>query len=317
MAVVGDVGRAAVRFALADPNGELREDSIRSFKAEDHTTISGALMAFKKELEFSAFPPRCCLAVAGIPRGDTISITGSRWFISRSGLTSMLQYEPVILNDFAANAWAVSAASAKAIQPLGSRSPSMGAGTYLVIGTGTGLGVASFTREADGRVSVVTTEAGHSHLLPDAPEIQPLLPLIKADAGDLCAETLLSASGLIRLRNVIAGVRERSVKEASAEDVVRAASAGDPHARQACSLFALAFWQFAGNLTLIYGAWEGVILTGNMINSLKTILSRPELKQAFSIHGPYARILGTVPVGCLLPKHPELRGAAEAVRKVN
>lgn len=313
-AIIGEIGKTSARFALTDAAGNLLPSSIHTFLAEKHNTISGALMAFKEESRLQVLPGRCALAVAGVPRGDTISITNGRWFISRSGLAAMLKQPPLILNDFAANVWAVSATSQRDLQAAGAAVPSSGAGTFVVIGMGAGLGVAAFTRAEDGTVTVLATEAGHCELCDDSPEIAPYLPAVHRAARGTYAESLLSLRGLAALRNAIAAERGTAAMLETGEQVLEAASRGDAVARKATELFGKALWRFAGNLALVYGAWDGVFLSGAMVSALRPILRQPESRQRFVVGGPYAAMLRNVPAAFLLLEHSELRGAAEAIR---
>lgn len=313
-AVVGDIGKTSARFALTDASGNFVQSSVRTYSSDNHNTISGALMAFKEECGLPVLPGRCALAVAGVPRGDTISITNSRWFISRSGLAAMLKHPPLVINDFAANVWAVSATHQRDLQAVGAAAPSNGPGTFVVIGMGAGLGVAAFMRSEDGAVSVMPTEAGHSEFTDDSPELAPYVAALRREARGSHAEGLLSLRGLASLRNAIAADQGQSSRLETGDQVIQAAARGDPHARKATDLFAKSLWRFAGNLTLIYGAWDGVFLTGAMVNALRSVLRQAESRQRFVIPGPYATMLRNVPAAFLLLDHSELRGAAEAIR---
>jgi glucokinase len=315
-ALIGEIGKTSARFALTDAAGNFREASVRSYAADRHNTISGAMMAFKEESGLPVLPSRCSLAVAGVPRGDTISITNSRWFISRSGLAAMLKRPPLVINDFAANVWAVSATQQRDLQAIGSSTPTDGPGTFVVIGMGGGLGVAAFTRSEDGTVSVLATEAGHSEFFDDSPDVQPYAEAIRRQPrGGPTAEALLSSRGLAGLRNAVAAAQGKSGTIETGEEVLQAASHGDPHARKATELFSKALWRFAGNLTLTYGAWDGVFLTGKMVNALRSVLRQAEARQRFVLNGPYSAMLRNVPAAFLLLEHSELRGAAEAIRQ--
>ncbi len=302
-------------FALTDGAGNLREDGIRSYQADRHSTISGALMAFKDESGLTTLPRRCALAVAGVPRGDTISVTSSRWFISKSGLAAILQKPPLVINDFAANVWAVSASGPESIEPAGGPMPAQGPGTFAVIGMESGLGVAAFTRGDESLVTVLATEAGHSELIDLSPDMAPIIGFLR-DRNRYCsAETLLSASGLAAIYNTLAEQQGITGRTEHGDDVIREAALGDGVASRAVGLFAKAVWRFAGNLTLIYGAWDGIFLTGSIVNALRDTLSQPEVRQSFAVTGPYANMLRTVPAGFFLLEHSALRGAAEAIRQ--
>ena len=171
-ALVGDIGRTAIRLGLTDGRGRLRHETIRSYQSADHSTVSGAISNFEREWHLPAQPRRCALAVSEPILGDTISITGSRWFVSRSGLAAMLRTSPIILNDFAANAWALSAPEyAGDIEHVeGPKLAPSKPGTYCIVGVGSGLGVAVLNRDEHRRVNVVATGAGRCGFMAGLPE---------------------------------------------------------------------------------------------------------------------------------------------------
>lgn len=313
-ALVGHVGRLGVSFALTDRSGALREETVRPYEAARHATISAALMAFKDESGLTSLPRRCVLAVAGIPRGDTISVTSSRWFISKTGLTAILQRPPLVLNDFAAKVWAVSASGPDHIEPAGEAAPSSGPGTFMVVGMGSGLGVAAFIRDEKDQITIIPTEAGHSELVDHSPEMAPIIDIVRKQNRFCSAESLLSSNGLAAIYNALPG-RQSEDRLAAAEEIMEAASNGDEQAARACLLYARALWRFAGNLTLIYGAWDGLFFTGRIVKALRATLSNPDVRQSFVITGPYANMLRAVPAGYLLIDHSTMRGAAEAIRR--
>lgn len=313
-ALVGHVGRTGVRFALTDPSGTLLEETARDYEAERHATISAALMAFKDDCGLTSLPRRCALAVAGIPRGETVSVTSSRWFISKAGLTAILQRPPLVINDLAAKVWTVGASGEGHVEAAGERAPSSGPGTYVLIGMGNGLGVAAFIRDEQQSLTIVSSEAGHSDLVDPSPEMAPIVERIRSENRFCSAESLLSSDGLAAIYNVLIDGEQHMARAASAEEVIAAASRGQERAEKACILYTRALWRFAANLVLIYGAWDGLFFTGRIARALRGQLANPQVRQNAAVAGPFANILRNVPAGLLLLEHSTLRGAAEALR---
>lgn len=314
-AVVASIARTSITLALTDADGQLRPETVHRYDSNTHPTVSAAYMAFGKDIGLSRLPKRCGIAVAGVPRGDTISVTSSRLFISKSALNAVFD-QSLVINDFAANAWSVSTTDPALVQPAGTTAPGSGAGTYLVLGMWLGLGVAAFIRDAGGRVTVLPTEAGHAELVDSAPEIAPLVETIRRCNRHCTAETLLASDGMAALANAMVEQQGGTARYASAEDVIAATERGDAEARKASVLFAKALWRYAGNLTLIFGAWDGLFLTGRIVDALRPILAEPEVRQGFIIPGPFANLLRDVPAGFLLIENSELRGVAEALRRL-
>jgi len=316
-AIVGDIGRQTIRLALTDSAGELRRDTIKAYEAATQSTISGALTTFARECGLNVLPRRCALAVSGATRGDTISITNSRWFVSRSGLRSMLQGDPILINDFAAIAWSLTSPKGSARidrTDQGMICPATKAGTYCIIGTGSGLGVAVVQRDEFGHYSVLATEAGHCSFTPSVSDWPPVIEIMRRSAICQTAEHYMSAAGLHRTYLACAEHLRIEPRAANSVEVMRLVETSrDVAAVKAVDLIARALWQFAGNMVLSHGAWDGVILTGSLTHALSKVLRQQHVRDQFLVAGPYVRELQRVPCGFASFDHAELEGAAQAL----
>ena len=314
LAVIADIGRRAVRLCLTDDLGRLRPETLRSYDPTQQSTISGALSAFGSESDLRTLPRRCAISVSGPAVGETISVTNSRWYVSRAGLSAMLQAPPLILNDFAAKAWAISCAdSGSQVETIaGARIDLATPGTRCLIGVGSGLGVAVIQRDARGHASVLPTEAGHCHFAGDIPELRDVLARLKA-RGPVSAEDLISERGLLAIYQAVVALDASVARANDAAGIVRLAIQNDSSARKAAEHFCRALWYFAGNMVLAYGAWDGVMLTGSVADALRGLIRLPELSADFVVAGPYQRQLREVPRALVTLEHAELHGAARAL----
>ncbi|MFL6734242.1 MAG: glucokinase [Sphingomicrobium sp.] len=316
VALVADVGRTTVRVGLTDERGRLDHNSVREYDPTAQPTISTAISAFGADSGMKALPRRAAIAVSGVPRGDTISITNSRWILSRQGLTAMFQAPPLILNDFAANAWAMSATHMGChMETLcGSSVQPQKVGTYCILGIGSGLGVAMMSRDENGFVNVLPTEAGHMGIMDGLPGLEPIIEQMRRGAGAVTAEQLISGPGLLAIYEALCAIRGRPSGAKTLHDLLAPTMMrGEPVIAEALELFTRCFWHFAGNMVLGYGAWDGVILTGSITAALRPTLRRPDLYRQFTIDGPYSRRLRDVPTATASFKHAELEGAAVAL----
>jgi glucokinase len=92
--LVADIGRQSVRFALSGGPAGIAPRETRSYHTADHATFTSALLAYLTEVgQRDAILPSV-LAVAGAARGDLINLTGSRWYISLSGVEAVLRSRP-------------------------------------------------------------------------------------------------------------------------------------------------------------------------------------------------------------------------------
>lgn len=314
LALVGDIGRTAVRLGLADETGKLRCETVRSYDRSLDASIPHLIGIFAGEMNLRALPSRCAIAISGVPRGDVIQVTNSRLVLSRLELARLIGAPPLILNDFAANAWAIgSEISASRVQALSGAVPKPHEpGAYCIIGVGSGLGVALLMRDAYGVVNVIPSEAGHMAFMSGLQGSAPVTESIGALRGHLSGEALLSKGGLVATYQALA--RLRGVDVLCVPDLMKQGAArNDALIAETHEFFAKALWHFAGNMVLAYGAWDGVILTGSVVAALRSAIRRPDLAQAFLIAGPYAERLREVPRSIESFEYAELEGAAAAL----
>ena len=313
--IVGHVGRKGLRFALTDAASGFKADSLRHYGADHGASVSGALSAFQHDLALPRLPERLAIAVAGLARGDAISITQTRWFVSRSGLQAMLGQPPLILNDFEAEAWALSGGRAMLSPAAAGPLPMLDRpGTYCVLGMTTGLGAAVLIRKPDGAVHVLATEAGHGGFAPGSPAMAALTARLFPDRHPVLAEPLISASGLVAIYTGLAAMQNLAPRFDTPEDITRAASS-DALARHACEMLCEAFWTQASSLVLTYGSWDGVIVTGKLAAALRQMLAAPRMQAVFAGTGKYARLLATVPRAIATLDQGALTGAAQALQR--
>ncbi len=313
-AVLGSIGRKHVRFALSGEDGSIRPGTIRSYSADATTGVSAALIAFQRDLNLPALPRRSAVSVPGLVRGDTISISNTRWFLSRSGLAAMLGEPPLILNDFAAEAWAFASVDTRVDEAFGGapgqllRQP----GCFLIIGITSGLGVAVVNRSETGAVTVLATEAGHGVFAGATDELARLANDLFAGQHPVASEDIVSARGLVAIHALLARRASVPPRAATPEDVTRLA-ATDPIARGACQLLARAFWAQAGNLVMTFGAWDGVLITGAVAGAIRPFLRQPEAQALFANSAKYRRALLSVPRSLIMLENAELIGLARAL----
>ncbi|WP_176484528.1 glucokinase [Sphingomonas spermidinifaciens] len=302
-AIVGHVGRKGMRLALVDAGGRIAPGSTRFHEAATVTSISGAISGFQREL---ALPPgaiRSAFAVAGLVRGDAISVTRTRWFLSRSGLAAMLGHPPIILNDFEAEAWALAARD--------------GAGalatTHCVAGATSGLGVAILRRDPARGITVIATEGGHAAFTPPDAELAAIVAALFPGRLSVGAEELISASGLVEVYTHLARTQGTAPRFTSPEAITAGADR-DTVAEAACETIAAAFAAHLGNLVLCHGAWDGVIVAGGLGAALAPMFRRPRVTAAFAGTGRHARSIAQVPIRFDTVPQGELLGAAEALK---
>ncbi|RYD48895.1 MAG: glucokinase, partial [Sphingomonadales bacterium] len=254
LALVADIGRQSVRFGLTGGELGLEPREVRRFMTSDHPTFTSALVAYLTAVNLREERLPSVLAVAGAARGDLINLTGSRWYISLSGVEAVLRVPPRALNECAANALALTLLPASAWTPLHGPAPRAvePGGNYVVIGTGTGLGVAALISAGD-RLVPVQSEAGHMAFAATTPEERKFADFCARKGLAVDVELLLGAPGLLLAYEALSDGQ----KLGKPEDVTRSVGR-DTAAAAAVRLWVEHLGSFAGDLAMAFGAWDGV-----------------------------------------------------------
>ena len=308
LALVADIGRHSVRFGLTGGEGGAAPRDIRTFLTAEHPTFTSALVTYLAGVGLQEARLPSVLAVAGAVRGDLINLTGSRWYISLSGVEAVLRMPPRALNECAANALALTQLPPSAFTPLAGPAPKPPGpgGHYVVIGTGTGLGVAALVTSGDTLVAV-QSEAGHMAFAPRTAEEKAFAAYCEGKGLAVDAETLLSAPGLLLAYEALSGGK----RLAKPEDVT-SSLARDPASGAAVRLFVEHLGAFAGDLALAFGAWDGVFLTGAIARALTPQLKDSGFRRRLEAKAAFRRQLAEVPVAVVNRSDLELLGAAAA-----
>lgn len=338
-ALLADVGGTNVRFALADsatPEA-LETGSVRRYRVAAFPTFADAARQYlvdsgldstesdvvdrgyvaQGELPANpgARPTHAVFAFAGPVLGDEVRLTNHAWTVSLSDVQRGLGFERVHgINDFAAMAYSVSLLGAGDLQLIGEgTAPSIGAArnqTFVVMGPGTGLGVAALLVR-DGVISALETEGGHTSFAPGTVEEQEILRRLSARFGRVSNERVLCGNGLVNIHlalSEIDGVEPEALKP---EDITsRAADGSCPRCVRTVERFCEMLGAAAGDLVLAYGGWNGVYLAGGIAPLLIPWLQRGGFRRRFEDKGRFAKTLAGVPTVVITHPDPGLLGTA-------
>jgi glucokinase len=302
--LLADIGGSTSRFAYANSGG--RPESIVAFASDTVTGIDAAISHYLEGIDVRL--DAAVLAVAGPIAGDEISLTNrttSGWRFRLGDLSQRFGLSPVhALNDFEALAWALprlGPADLRQIGPSGGRE-----GVKVVLGPGTGLGVAGLVPTGNGW-QVVPSEGGHSAFGPAAADEVPVFSRIMAECGGpVSAEMVLSGPGLMRLHRALHAVGGPM----SSEQIVAQAQVGDTAARATTDLFVRLLGRFAGDVALMFKATGGVYLSGGVAAGLGSLLDASIFRAAFEAHPPHQRWIASISTAQITCREPGLVGCA-------
>lgn len=308
--LLADIGGTNARFALAR-DGELQRTG--HVLVADYLGPLEAIRDFLNEATADMMPRRAALAFAGPVAEGKAQLTNGSWRVSASGLRRILGMDSVALvNDFAALAWALPKLGGRDLVPLGGGTAVRGA-PALVIGPGTGLGVAGYIPERHHAV-VLATEGGHATMAPADDRESALLDHLRTRFGHVSAERVLSGPGLENLYQAIAAQESAAVAPRPADEIVaEAQSGGERLSVAALNVFCAMLGTVAGNLALTLGARGGVYIAGGIVPRFIEFLAASDFRARFEAKGRFAPYLAAIPVYVIVHPDPAFVGLASLV----
>ncbi len=211
-----------------------------------------------------------------------------------------------LLNDFEAVAHALPALAPADLQLHGGGE--FGAGTRLVLGPGTGLGVAAWLPSGGG--VVLAGEGGHARLAPGNAREAALLARLADQEGFVAAEDVLSGPGLLRLHRILCVEAGLAPACHEAAEVWQQWLAGNAIARTAVALFTTFLGRYAGDLALAFGATGGVYLAGGIVPGWGEHFDTARFREGFEAKGRCRDYVAAIPSATITRPNPSLLGMA-------
>ncbi|MDP1733191.1 MAG: glucokinase [Sulfuritalea sp.] len=305
----GDIGGTKTLLGLFQGD-ELRVD--RRIANADFSDFASLLASFLADTRTdSSLITGGCLAVAGpiADDGRKAALTNLPWTIDVAALSRRFGLPTLRLaNDFAAAALgAVTAASTQRVtlQP----GEPLAAAPRLVIGAGTGLGMAIVLPQGS-QWRVLAGEGGHIAFAPADEQQMALWTFLRARHGRVTWERVVSGPGLTAIHEFVAGV------ETTPEDIagMALADATSP-AHRSLELFLTAYGAFAGDMALACLARGGVFLAGGIAAKLLPMLPQSGFLAAFNAKAEHATIAARMPIHVATDPLLGLRGALRISRE--
>lgn len=312
--LVGDVGGTNCRFALVDPQGHIRHP--RSFPAKDYASLADVIAEYLEQTCGRRRPAKAVVAVAGPVLDGEIEFTNLDWQISEGDLLAHFEFEAVrLINDFAAQALACPLLEADDLRVLGPELRGADIAPLVVLGAGTGFGVAGLARGERGDVALAT-EGGHACFAPcDDVEIE-ILKRLKARHGRVSIERLLSGPGLYDLYRALADIEGVGAELPDDKAVIAAAAENDRLAGVAADRFCAILGSVAGDLALTFGARGGVFVSGGMAPRLVDRLTAGGFRARFEDKGRLSAYVAQIPTSLVLHPYPAIVGAARELAQL-
>lgn len=259
-----------------------------------------------------------CFALAGPVNGRVVRLTNLPWEVDADALSARFGIRHVMLaNDFEAAGHGIAALQVEDLLCLQAGN-AQEQGVRLVLGAGTGLGVAWLTAQ-DGVYKVHPSEGGHMDFAPVDEMQHALLRYLQPRYGHVSYERIVSGPGLVALYEFMreSGLAFPSPQMLAALDEEDAATVitrysqyeDEVIARRVVDLFLSIYGAFAGNLALASLPRGGIYITGGIAAKIATQLQHGEFLAAFLSKGRFGDLLATLPVHIVLNRNAGLMGA--------
>jgi glucokinase len=302
LVLCGDIGGTKTLLAIGALDGDRFEWVFeRRYADRDFADFADLVRAFRDEAHTRI--ERACLGIAGPIDGRRVAVTNFPWRIDADALEAVLGAPVELANDFVAAAHGIELLRPEDVATLQAGEPEP-RGPQLVIGAGTGLGVAYRVWQGD-RYAVIGGEGGHAGFAPADERQADLWRALHAQLGRVRVEHVVSGPGLARLYDFL---RQGRGEALSPEEI---AGGTDPVARAALDLFLECFGAAAGDHALAVLARGGVWLAGGIAAKIMPQLRNGPFLAAFAAKGAHAGLVARFPVKVVLSERLGLLGAAK------
>ena len=290
--LVADVGGTNARFSLkATPEAALCPPV--HVRTGDYAGLGEAIEAILPKL---AERPRAVIACGAGPIVDgKLKLSNAPWLIDGREIGARLGLGGgLLLNDFEAQALSLPVIPDAWTRHIGPRLP-QAEGPRLILGPGTGLGVAALI-EAGGRHTPVSSEFCHMGFGPASDEEWAIWPHLERAHGRITTESVVCGQGLARVyraRLLAKGVEPQFDDPAA----VTAAALADPQseAAEGVRLYWRIVGRLAGDAAIAFVARGGVTLAGGVLPRLVDLLDDAAFRAAFEDKAPVEALARAIP----------------------
>lgn len=309
LALVGDIGGTNSRFGLVEVGSTTVRD-VDVLKNNSHSSLEDAITAYLTARGVGELAA-AAIAVACPIEGEVVALTNRRdWSFTRDSLRKAARASRFrLLNDFEALALSLPHLGAGDVVQIGGETPQNPA-VKIVLGPGTGLGMATLAPLPLGGWMALPGEVGHI-----------TLPVVTQEEFDwrermtmpgvlFESEDAITGSGLLRMYRSVTGEPMLATPEA----VLQAALAGtDAAAVRTLDQFIVWLARIAGDAAMTMQARGGVYLAGGIAPSIVDRLKAGPFRSIFEEKGRLAHVMRPIPVYVIIDRFPAFKGCAAAI----
>lgn len=302
--LAADIGGTSSRFGLftRGPAGKLERMTSLWLRTSEFSDFPSELRELEQQGWNLADVAAFVVAGAGpVAEGKRIKLTQVPWSIDLETLPYRFPLAKAV-NDFVGQAFAALSPIVETADRI-REGVEVSRGTKVVVGAGTGLGVAAITFLDDGRAVPLSSEGGHLNYAPETEREFRFLEFVskKLQIPYPSWEDVLSGRGLSLTHEFFTG------ESLSPGDVASKLSVES----ETAVLFSTHYGRLCRNLALQYLAEGGVLIAGGIAAKNKFLVTSAHFVQSFLATRQHAQFLERVPLTLLDDQESGLWGAAQ------
>ncbi len=321
--LAGDIGGTKTLLQISATDAAHAPLLQKSYASTSYAGLSEMLDEFLRaagKTEIAA----ACFALAGPVSGRRVKLTNLPWGVDADAIAARFGIARVsLINDFEAVGLGIAALQPDDLLTL-QAGEAQAQGMRVVVGAGTGLGVAWLSWQGGGH-AVHPSEGGHMDFAPTDAMQYELLCYLQQRHGHVSYERIVSGPGLVAIVEFLSdsGRAEPSAQlleamtqeDAAAAIAQRAQQTDEPIARMALDLFITIYGAFVGNVALAALPRGGIYVAGGIAAKIVAAMQQGAFLRAFRDKGRFAGLLETLPLHIVTNPHIGLLGADLVARR--
>jgi glucokinase len=307
-ALLGDIGGTNSRFGLIEL-GSMDVRDVEVLKNDNFKGLEAAISHYLEKRGITELAGAAVDVAAPVDR-EFITLTNRDWTFSAESLRKAAKAKTFkLLNDFEALAWSLPHIAKADLVQIGGTVNSRPQ-VKVVLGPGTGLGMATLAPLPGGGWMPIPGEMGHVTLPVVHADEMALRDAVVGKGKFAEVEDILTGPGLLATYRALA---EGDVLE-TPEAVLQAGLKGEDRvATKVLEHFMTFLVRLAGDAAMALQARGGVYLAGGIAPSLAEHLQQPKYRAIFEDKGRISNVMKPIPLYIIMDKFPAFKGCAAAL----
>jgi glucokinase len=306
--LVGDIGGTNSRFGLVE-QGSMAVQHMEALRNDNFPSLETAIQQYLKNRGLNSLAA-AAIAVAAPVDGERITLTNRDWSFSVESLRAAAKARRLrLLNDYEALAIALPHLEGDDVVQIGGQVASKPM-VKIVLGPGTGLGMAALAPIKQGGWMVLPCEVGHITLPIETREEYEWRERMREPGQMFTTEEAISGGGLYLMYKTL----DMAGKLPNPEAVIQAALAGtDDAAKKVLDQFVIWLARITGDAAMTLQARGGVYLAGGIAPSIIERLKSGPFRSVFEEKGKLAHVMKPIPIYVIVDSFPAFKGCAASL----